>query len=209
MMLLSSDITADIERLEELILETGAFQYSPEKQFRLASGRLSDYYFDLKKLNGNPEGINIVARVLYHKIKQMKGVESVGGLVAGSISIASAISQLSYLENQKNPENPVISSFFVRKAAKEHGSGNQIEGNITSPVVVVDDVITSGDSAIQAAKAVQEKNYECRCLLSIIFRGTAEQKEKINKVSKFDYLFTEDELVEKFTKDKNTIKQIA
>ena len=201
MMLLSSDITTDMKRLEELIVETGAFRYSPDKPFRLASGRLSDYYFDLKRLNGHPEGINIVAKVLYHKIKTMNGVTSVGGLVAGSISIATAISQLSYLEHINNPENPVISSFFVRKQAKEHGSGQQIEGIIDSPVVVVDDVITSGDSAIQAAKAVQEKDYECRHLLSIVFRGTDEQEEKINKISKFDYLFTEKELVAKFTKN--------
>jgi len=94
----------------------------------------------------------------------------------------------------------VIRSFFVRKQAKEHGSGQQIEGIIDSPVVVYD-IITSGDSAIQAAKAVQEKDYECRRLLSIVFRGTDEQEEKINKVSKFDYLFTEKELVTKFTKN--------
>ncbi len=199
MMLQSSDIATDMARLEKLILDIGAFQYSPEKPFRLASGIKSDYYFDLKKLHGDAEGINIVAKILYEKIKKMKGVESVGGLVAGSISMASAISQLSYLEHKNNPESPIISSFFVRKAAKEHGSGNQIEGNIHSPVVVVDDVITSGDSAIQAAKAIQEKNHECRCLLSIVFRGTPEQKEKINEVSKFEYLFTEKELVDKFT----------
>ncbi|MCH7561884.1 MAG: hypothetical protein IIC67_11075 [Thaumarchaeota archaeon] len=49
MMLQSSDIETDKARLEELILETGAFQYSPEKPFQLASGRVSPYYFDLKK----------------------------------------------------------------------------------------------------------------------------------------------------------------
>jgi len=201
MMILSSDVAVDIERLEELIVETGAFRYSPDKPFQLASGRLSDYYFDLKKLHGHPEGINIIAKVLYHKIKEMKDVTSVGGLEYGSISIATAISQLSYLEHEKDLKNPIISSFFVRKAAKEHGSQNQIEGILNSPVVVIDDVITSGDSAIQAVKAVQEKKYDCKRLLSVVFRGNDEQKENVKKICEFEYIFTEKELVAKFTKN--------
>lgn len=204
MMLVSSDIELEMNRLEELIKETGAFQYSPDKPFKLASGRLSDFYFDLKKLHGHPEGINIVAKIFYHKIKEMKDVTSVGGLEYGSISIATAISQLSYLENEKDPKNPIISSFFVRKHAKEHGSQNQIEGVLKSPVVVIDDVITSGDSATQAVKAVQEKKYDCKCLLAVVFRGSDEQKENIEKISDFEYLFTEKGLVEKFTKQLKT-----
>lgn len=202
MMALSSELELDTARLEELIVETKAFQYSPDKPFQLASGRISPYYFDLKKLNGHPEGLNTVAKIFYHIIKGMKDVTSVGGLESGSISIASAISQLSFLEHQKDPTNPLINSFYVRKKAKEYGSGKQIEGIIKSPVVVVDDVITSGDSAIKAVNVLKDENYECNCLISVIFRGTLENKEKIEKVSKFEYLFTETELVEKFTKDK-------
>lgn len=203
-MLQSSDIEIDKTRLEELILETKAFRYSPEKPFQLASGRISPFYFDLKKLNGHPEGLNTVAKVFYHMIKQMKGVTSVGGLESGSISIASAISQLSFLENKKDSTNPLISSFYVRKEAKKYGSGQQIEGIIQSPIVVVDDVITSGDSAIKAVNVVKNKDFKCECLISIVFRGIPENEEKIKKVSEFEYLFTETELVEKFTKNPKT-----
>ena len=213
MMLQSSDIEMDKARLEELMIETGAFQHrSPEEEpFQLASGIESPIYFDLKKLNGHPEGIKTVAKIFYHIIKEMQGVTSVGGLAAGSISIATAISHLSSYEHEQNPENPLISSFFVRNEAKEHGSKNQIEGIIESPVVVVDDVITSGDSAVRAVRAVKtikDKKYDCKCLISIVFRGTDEQEENIRKVSNFKYLFTEKELVEKFTKDLK-IDQIA
>ncbi len=202
MMALSPEFELNTARLEELIVETKAFQYSPDKPFQLASGRISPYYFDLKKLNGHPEGLNTVAKIFYHIIKGMKNVTSVGGLESGSISIASAISQLSFLEHQKDSTNPLINSFYVRKKTKEYGSGKQIEGIIKSPVVVVDDVITSGDSAIKAVNVLKDENYECNCLISVIFRGTLENKEKIEKISKFEYLFTETELVEKFTKDK-------
>ncbi|PJC49754.1 MAG: orotate phosphoribosyltransferase [Nitrosopumilales archaeon CG_4_9_14_0_2_um_filter_34_16] len=200
-MLQSSIIETYKARLEELIVETGAFRYSPDKPFQLASGRVSPYYFDLKKLNGHPEGLDTVARIFYHIIKGMKNVTSVGGLESGSISIASAISHLSFTENQKDPTNPLINSFYVRKEAKKYGSGKQIEGNIKSPVVVVDDVITSGDSAIQAVNVVKDQKYNCECLISIVFRGTEENHRNITNVSKFEYLFTEKELVEKFTKD--------
>ena len=209
MMTLSSEFELNVAKLEKLIVETKAFRYSPNKPFQLASGRVSPYYFDLKKLNGHPEGLHTVAKVFYHIIKGMKGVTSVGGLESGSISIASAISQLSFLEYKKDPTNPLINSFYVRKKAKEYGSGKQIEGIIESPIVVVDDVITSGDSAIKAVNVVKNENYECKCLISIIFRGTPENKEKIENVSKFEYIFTEAELVEKFTKDKSVIEQIA
>jgi len=111
MMALSSEFKLDTARLEELIVETKAFQYSPDKPFQLASGRISPYYFDLKKLNGHPEGLNTVAKIFYHIIKGMKDVTSVGGLESGSISIASAISQLSFLEHQKDPANPLINLF--------------------------------------------------------------------------------------------------
>ncbi len=208
MILQSSDIEMDKARLEELIIETGAFQYSPEKPFQLASGIVSPYYFNLKKLNGHPEGLNTVAKIFYNIFKKMQGVTSVGGLESGSISIASAITQLSFSENKSDPRNPLINSFYVRKEAKKYGSGKQTEGNIHSPAVVVDDVITSGDSAIKAVNVIKDEKYECECLISIVFRGTDEQEEKIRKISNFEYLFTEKELVEKFTKDLK-INQIA
>lgn len=197
-MSLSSDIETDTERLFELLVETEAFRYSPDKPFHLASGATSEYYFDLKLLNGHPEGINAVAKVFYQHIKQMPNVKSVGGLAAGSISIATAISQLSYFENQKNPSNPLIESFFVRKEAKKHGTEKLIEGRITSPVVIIDDVITSGMSAIIAIDAVKEEGFECKCLMSIVFRGTDEQRNNIEKDIKLKYIFHKDQFIEKF-----------
>lgn len=195
MMELSSEFESNKAKLAELIFSTGAFQFSKEL-YTLASGITTHYYFDLKKLNGNPEGINTVAKIFYHKIREMKQVKSVGGLAAGSISIATAISQLSFIENSKDP----INSFFVRKEPKKYGSKKRIEGNIISPVVVVDDVITSGMSAISAVNAVKEEGFECKCLLSIIFRGNEQHLENIEKNNKFDYLFLEEDLVNMYLK---------
>ncbi len=196
-MSLSSDIETDTKVLFDLLVKTKAFQYSPDKPFQLASGATSEYYFDLKLLNGHPEGINAVAKVFYHYIKQMPDVKSVGGLESGSISIATAISQLSYFENEKDSSNPLITSFFVRKAPKLHGTQKLIEGIITSPVVIIDDVITSGMSAISAVNAAKDK-FECKCLMSIIFRGTEQHRKEIEKDVKLKYIFHKDQFIEQF-----------
>ncbi len=192
-------IQKDIGKLFDLIIDTGAFQYNEKQPFHLTSGKTSPYYFDLKLLNGHPEGINAVAKVFYHYIREMPGVQAVGGLESGSISIATAISQLSYFEHKVDPLNPLITSFFVRKSAKKHGTMKLIEGSITSPVVIIDDVITSGMSAIAAVRAVQER-CECKSLMSIVFRGTEEDHKNIEKECKLRYIFHKDQLVEQFRK---------
>ena len=183
----SSGIESDREKLAELIRSTGAYKHSSEG-FQLASGKTSEYYFDLRLLNGDPEGIHTVAKIFYHHIKKIPNVRAVGGLESGSISIATAISQLSYIENKKNDANPKITSFFVRKEPKLHGTKKLIEGRITSPVVIVDDVITSGMSAIAAVNAVKEIGHECKCLMSIIFRGSQNQYENITRDIPLEYV---------------------
>ena len=197
MMTLPSDLLADKQRLAELLVETKAFQYSPDKPFQLVSGSTSEYYFDLKLLNGHPEGINAVAKVFYHLIKKFPAVRAVGGLESGSISIATAISQLSYFENQKDPSNPLIESFFVRKAAKKHGTRKLVEGRISSPVVIIDDVVTSGISAIAAIRAVQGK-FDCKSLMSVIFRGSDQQRETIEREIQLQYIFHQDQFIKEF-----------
>ena len=191
----------DEQRLAELLTETDAFKYSPDKPFQLAAGRTSEYYFDLRLLNGHPEGINVVARVLYDRIRKL-GARSVGGLEAGSIPIAAAISQLSWLENQRDPStSPSVDSFYVRKKPKQHGTQKMIEGRISSPAVVVDDVITSGKSAITAVDAVRAAGYDCTCLLSIVFRGTVEDLKRIEVHGAFEYIFSARQIVERFKPD--------
>lgn len=187
------------EELITLLQRTGAVSVSKTKKFRLASGELSDCYFDLRLLCGDPAGIGLVARALGSLIARLNRdgatpgggpVRSVGGLESGSISIATAISLLSGRGLLAGPEPaPPLSSFFVRKGRKEHGTGKLIEGVIRPPVVVVDDVITSGGSALAAVRAVRDAGYDCSHLLSIVFRGTPEQEERIREHVHLDYIF--------------------
>ena len=84
-----------------------------------------------------------------------------------------------------------IASFYVRKQAKSHGAKKRIEGRPQSPVAIVDDVITSGGSAVEALNAVKSEGYDSKCLLSIVYRGGDEQKAKISEHGKFLYIFDE------------------
>ncbi len=158
----------------------------------LASGLKSHYYFDLRRLNGDAQGIHTVAKIFHNMIKKMDGVNSVGGLESGSISIATAISQLSHIENPTRP----LTSFYVRKNPKKYGTKNQIEGVLRSPAVVVDDVITSGASAILAADTIRGAGCECRAILSIIFRGGNKDKENIRQNSEFHHIFRESDFID-------------
>lgn len=174
------------DALGGLIRSTHAFS---EGNFTLSSGKSSDHYFDLKLLGGDSRGLHTAASVLYGRICEMDGIKSVGGLESGSISFASAISQLSYLENKNNSSKPQISSFFVRKDRKEHGTKKKVEGKIDGPVVVIDDVVTTGSSALKAIKSLRNEGHECSTLLCIIFRGTDKDLENIEKVVKLQPIF--------------------
>lgn len=186
----------DRRNLAGLLIRTKSFRYSPEKPFRLASGQTSPYYFDLRLLNGDPEGISAVGRSFYGMIKQLPEVRSVGGLATGSISIATAVSLQSWIEHEKDPANPLIKSFFVRKEQKTYGTGKRIEGAAESPAVIIDDVVTSGASALSAVDAAHAAGLECKCLMSVIFRGTETQQESIKSVIPLEYIFHMDHLVE-------------
>jgi orotate phosphoribosyltransferase len=117
----------------------------------LASGKVSDFYIDAKQVTLNPEGLYLTARIM---LEMLKGVEfdAVGGLTIGADPIVAAIGVVSRLE-QRN-----MQVFIVRKEAKKHGMQKFIEGPSLQPgskVVIVEDVMTSGGSALKAIKAVE------------------------------------------------------
>ena len=178
--------------LFKLIFEK-SFSYN-KKPILLSSGKDSNYYFDLKQVTGDPLGINEIARILHAQIEKIGGVKSVGGLELGSIAISTAISQFS-LQSQ----NP-ISSFYVRKKPKEHGLSKWIEGKAVQPAVIVDDVVTTGKSALNALNVLKEEHIDVQYLFAIVYRDTPEAKEKFEKENniKLLNLFYQSEFIEKY-----------
>ncbi|MDU6835983.1 MAG: phosphoribosyltransferase family protein, partial [Bradyrhizobium sp.] len=113
----------------------------------LASGRKSDFYFNLKPTMMDPEGATLLAELTYEALKD-EGFDYIGGLEMGAVPLAGAIAQISWIKGHP------IAAFFVRKKPKEHGAKLAIEGLTRDEtlagkrIVVVEDVTTTGGSAM-------------------------------------------------------------
>jgi orotate phosphoribosyltransferase len=155
----------------------------------LSSGKTSTFYFDMKPSMFDPEGAHLIAERILREATAV-GAEFIGGLEMGAVPITGAVCQLS-----DKSEHP-IHGFFVRKSPKEHGAKKLIEGLTKSEslsgkrVVIVDDVTTSGGSALVAVQACKAEAAKVVMVISIVDReeGAAElfAQEKI----KFTSLFT-------------------
>jgi orotate phosphoribosyltransferase len=127
--------------------------------FLLSSGGRSSFYIDCRLTTLDPEGACLVGRVLNAMIQQEiaasgQPVKAVGGLTMGADPVALAIAIASFSE-----QSPVLlPAFSVRKAPKAHGQTKLIEGNFKSgdSVVVLDDVVTRGDSTLKAIESVEQ-----------------------------------------------------
>lgn len=164
-----SDHRALIELLKARSLKHG--------DFVLASGQHSSYYIDARPSTMSAEGQVLIGRLGLEAIRQAGWEpQSVGGLTMGADPVAYAIAAAS----ARTP--PTIDAFSVRKAAKDHGAKRQIEGNFSTgqDVIVVEDVITSGGSALQAVAAIEGSGGRVLGILSVVDRlqGGREAIEK-------------------------------
>ncbi len=126
--------------------------------FALSSGGRSSYYIDCRLTTLNPAGAACVGELLFALLRaeaarRQVRIDAVGGLTMGADPVALAIGLASF---RQDPENH-LQVFTVRKEAKGHGKTKQIEGNFKegNRVVVVDDVITKGDSTLRAVEAIR------------------------------------------------------
>lgn len=152
------------DRLIRLIYEN-AFKYSEEPVFKLVSGRMSNYYFNCKTVTLNPEGMYLTGNIIFEMIRTLS-VKAVGGLTLGADPIANAVAYTSYLKGVP------LEAFVVRKTAKSHGTMQWIEGNVKSgdKVVIVEDVITTGKSTIEAITKSREAGLEIMKVIALVDR---------------------------------------
>jgi orotate phosphoribosyltransferase len=135
----------------------------------LASGRKSDFYFNLKPTMLDPEGAALLAELTYEALKDDQ-LDYIGGLEMGAVPLAGAIAQLSWLKGHP------IAAFFVRKKPKEHGARLAIEGLAKGEslegkrIVVVEDVTTTGGSAMKAVEALREAGADVALVLTMVDR---------------------------------------
>src|SRR6266704_526188 len=131
-------------------------------EITLASGRKSDFYFNLKPTMLDPEGATLLAELTYEALKD-DNLDFVGGLEMGAVPLAGAIAQLSWIKGHP------IAAFFVRKKPKEHGARLAVEG-LAKGVVIVEDVTTTGGSALKAVEAVREAGGEVVLVFTMVDR---------------------------------------
>lgn len=178
------------KQLIKLILEK-AFKYNKEPVFKLVSGRMSNYYFNCKAVTLHPEGMYLIGNIIFDMIRE-SGAKGIGGLTLGADPIADAVAYTSYL--RKKP----VEAFVVRKTAKSHGTMQWIEGNITAgdKVVVVDDVITTGKSTIEAITRAKEGGLDVVKVISLVDRQEG-GKENIEALGhKVETVVTREEVME-------------
>lgn len=174
-------MAADRDRLltlvEELALSRG--------HFILASGRESTYYLDGRMVTLSPEGAYLTGKLMLAQL-QGQDVQAVGGLTMGADPVATAVAVVSFLEGTPIP------AFLVRKEAKAHGKGKQVEGPVQPGmrVAVVEDTVTTGDSALKAIAAVEALGCTVVTVLALVDRLEGARELLESKGYRFEPLFT-------------------
>jgi len=150
----------DVSSKEQLILDLHTINAIKFGEFKLKSGILSPYYLDLRVLVSYPHILGLVADVFWEKLRVLN-FDIIVGVPYTGIPIATAIS---LKQNH--------SMIFVRKERKEHGTKKLIEGEFhkNQIALVVDDVITNGESKIETIKILEEEGLEVKDIVVLIDR---------------------------------------
>jgi orotate phosphoribosyltransferase len=152
---------------EERLIKLLADRSTKRGQFTLASGKQSKYYIDARLTTMSPDGLSLIGKLGLSKLRQSGWtVDSIGGLTLGADPISYAISYTSAGSSQS------LRAFTVRKEAKTHGTGKMIEGpfRTSDRVAVIEDVITTGGSALRAIDAVRAEHGVVSGVLALVDR---------------------------------------
>jgi len=158
------------------LLTTLAFKSFRLGEFKLSSGGTSDYYIDCRTTTLDAKGSRLTGEVFLEEIRQRNWKpQAIGGLTMGADPIVTAVSVLS----------GDLSGFLVRKAEKQHGTGQRIEGfrEKGARVVIVDDVCTTGSSTVQAIEAAREFGFEIVAAMCLVEREEAKGRPNVEKAA--------------------------
>jgi orotate phosphoribosyltransferase len=181
-----------VEEIRELaaLLRDRSLRVSKERPFKLASGRESPYFLDLKPVAMSARGGALIARGLLGMVRD-HDVLCVGGMESGAIPLVAMV----VLESARS--GGPLEGFYVRKQPKGHGTNALIEGNLRpGPVAILEDVVTTGGSALKAAKAAVDGGAEVRAVLAAVDRGEGGAEELRAKGLDFAALLTLRDIVD-------------
>src|ERR1700692_1045046 len=146
-------------------------------EFKLSSGTSSDYYIDCRATTLTGEGGRLTGLTVLDLIRQHAlRPRAVGGLTLGADPIVCNVAAASAWHALEAPGSTVVDGFLVRKAEKTHGTGRRIEGfqQTGAPVVIVDDVCTTGASTVTAIEAAREAGVRVVGVFCLVGGGEAQ-----------------------------------
>ncbi|MEM7727202.1 MAG: orotate phosphoribosyltransferase [Cyanobacteria bacterium P01_A01_bin.45] len=177
--------STNLNFLTEQLLDLFCNLAYQEGDFILSSGLRSSYYINKTQVTLHPQGALAIGRVVLSMLNT--DIQAVSGLTMGADPIVTAVSVISALENRPIP------ALIVRKEAKGHGTRAYIEGPTLAEgakVIVLEDVVTTGKSALKAVERLRMAGYEVDKIISLVDRkqGGAElyESQKLKFASVFD-----------------------
>lgn len=182
------------QELQQLLTDKSVCQ----GEFTLASGAKSDFYVDAKLTTLDPRGATLVGQIAWQLIRDTSTelgvqVDAIGGLTMGADPIALSIGIAAFADDPSSG----LQTFTVRKKAKAHGRTKRIEGNFSEGnlVVVIDDVITTGGSTLQAIEAVEDAGGRVAFVLALVDREEGGRRAIEERGHKVVAVFTRTDLI--------------
>ncbi|OEU63608.1 MAG: orotate phosphoribosyltransferase [Desulfobacterales bacterium S5133MH16] len=171
-----------------------SFKYSREPSFKLVSGKMSHFYVNCKPTTLSPRGMFLVGHLVFDAIKDLKA-HGIGGLTFGADPMAIATAFVSELKAKP------MNAFSIRKTQKDHGIVRWIEGDMNpgQRVVIIDDVVTTGGSTIQAIERARSEGLEVVRAVILVDRQEGGLENIREHVTDVTAIITRDDLMEQWS----------
>ncbi len=185
--------TADLTTLRQQLLDLFCQLAYQEGDFVLSSGQRSSYYINGKQVTLHPEGALAIGRILLSHLSA--DTQAVAGLTLGADPIVTAVSVVSAYENKPIP------GLIVRKESKGHGTRAYIEGPslpVGSLVVVLEDVVTTGQSAMSAVERLKQAGYNVNQVIALVDRQQGGDELYQSAGLKFQSVFSIQDIQERY-----------
>ena len=191
---MTSNLNEKKQILKKILTEK-SFNYNKEPTFKLVSGRKSRFYIDCKMTTLFSRGAYLTGQIMFELIKPLN-IQGIGGLTLGADPIAVATSVIA-------GQNGIdLISFVIRKESKKHGLMKYVEGDVKpgDDVIVIDDVITTGGSTLQAIEKAVKAGLNVVKVIVLVDREEGGRENIVSKGYEVESVFTKSQLKKEFEK---------
>ena len=184
------------QELIEIICQQ-SFQYSRKPDFKLVSGKMSQFYINCKPTTLSPRGMFLIGHLVFDIVKDLK-VDGVGGITFGADPISVATAFVSELKHNS------IKAFSIRKTQKDHGMARWIEGDVKhgERVAIIEDVVTTGGSTIKAIERARSEGLNVVKVVVLVDRREGGIENIRQQVEDVSVIVSMEELLAQFNKTK-------